>query len=206
MSCGLNWGPRLRAQHIGFIRQSSCLSWGGKACQNLHRHLQVICFLFSVLTESAYMPSQGCPRQLGLCSKRPFICVFVPQPCRSSPPLRRACLLRECHCGWHTHFSVCLFSGEAATASSLPNNQRILSVGCYGETCCQSQTGQIKGLSCLLVSKQRYSSAEFTGQTLPLFCAICFSLSNLWPQKKVPVFLTNPRQIKDAVILQWVPS
>lgn len=44
MSCGLNWEPWLRAQHIGFIRQSSCLSWGGKACQNLHRHLQSFVF------------------------------------------------------------------------------------------------------------------------------------------------------------------
>lgn len=206
MSCGLNWEPWLRAQHIGFIRQSSCLSWGGKACQNLHRHLQSFVFY-------------------SLCSPRVPTChrwaVLGSWDCAQRDPLSVSSSLRpavqallweelvfsgECHCGWHTHFSVCLSSGEAATTSCLPNNQRILSVGCYGETCCQSQTGQIKGLSCLLVSKQSHSSAEFTGQTLLLFCAICFSLSNIWPQKKVPVFLTNPRQVKDAVILQWAPS
>lgn len=45
----------------------------------------------------------------------------------------------ECRGRWLTHFSVWLFSGEAAPASCFPNHQRILSVGCCGETCWLSE-------------------------------------------------------------------
>lgn len=132
MSRGLKWKPRLSAQHTGFLRQSSCLSWGEKARQNLHRNLQVICFSFSVLTESAHMPSQGCPRQLELCSKRPFICVFVPQPCHSSPPLRRACLSRGVSLRV-THSLFCL---------------SILRGGCYALLSSQSSEDTFSGMLC----------------------------------------------------------
>lgn len=180
MSRGLKWKPRLSAQHTGFLRQSSCLSWGEKALQNLQTNLQVICFSFSVLTESAHMPSQGCPRQLELCSKRPFICVFVPQPCHSSPPLRRACLLRGVVTAGDTltFLSVCS-QGRQLRPPVFPVIRGYFQWGAMVKLDVTAQTGQIKGLSCFLVSKQRPSSAEFTGQTLLLFCVVNFSLSNL---------------------------